>query len=58
MVEEGASLLLSKDRPLLRFQTEEDAEAAKQRLIQRLPGSDAVWVITQDVGTVEHWADA
>lgn len=58
MIDEGASILLGDDPPLLRFQTEEDAEAAKQRLTERLPNSGAVWIITHDVGAVEQWADA
>ena len=58
MVEEGASMLLSPDRPLLRFASMEDAEAGRRRLIQRLPQSDDVWIITQDVGNVADWCAA
>jgi len=57
MIEEGASTLLAPDKPQLRFATEEEAEAARQRLVQRLPNSDQVWVITQDVGKVEDWVN-
>jgi hypothetical protein len=55
MIEEGASTLLAPDRPQLRFANLERAEAARKRLIQRLPKSDPVWVISQDVGAVEDW---
>ena len=56
MIEEGASTLLATDKPQLRFASEEEAEAARTRLIQRLPDSEPVWVITQEVGKVEDWA--
>ncbi len=56
MIEEGASTLLGSEKPQLRFASEEEAEAARNRLIQRLPTSEQVWVITQDVGQVEDWA--
>jgi hypothetical protein len=56
MIDEGASILLGADKPQLRFATEEEAEAARKRLAQRLPNSDQVWVITQEVGKVEDWA--
>lgn len=52
MLAEGASTLLDPRRPQLRFATEEDAEAARQRLIQRLAGSEQVWITLQDVGMV------
>ncbi len=58
MIDEGASTLLAADRPQLRFTTEGEAEAARKRLVQRLPGSDQVWVITQEVGRVEDWCDS
>jgi hypothetical protein len=56
LIEEGASVLFGEDNPQLRFSTEEEAEAARQRLAQRLPNSEPVWVITKEVGTVEDWA--
>jgi len=56
MVEEGASTLWGVNRPQLRFATEEEAEAARRPLARRLPNSDKVWVIAQDVGKVEDWA--
>jgi hypothetical protein len=56
LVEEGASILLDEDQPQLRFATEEEAEAARKRLAERLPNSEEVWVVTKEVGTVEDWA--
>lgn len=58
MMEEGASTLLTSDEPQLRFSTREEAEACQQRLSERLPNSDPVWVIAQDVGKIEDWAHA
>ena len=57
LIEEGASVLFGEDNPQLRFATEAEAEAARKRLAQRLPGSELVWVITKEVGTVEDWAE-
>lgn len=56
MIEEGASILLGSDKPQLRFSTQEDAEAALRRLIERLPASEQVWVIAQELDKVEDWA--
>jgi hypothetical protein len=53
MIEEGASLLFDPARPRLRFATEEDAAAGVKRLIARLPGSDPVWGVTQEVARVD-----
>jgi hypothetical protein len=58
MIDEGASILFGADKPQLRFASEEEAEAARKRLAQRLPNSEPVWVITQEVGKVEDWAGA
>jgi hypothetical protein len=52
MIAEGASTLLGPDRLQLRFATEEEAEACRERLTQRLPGSEPVWIVTQEVGLV------
>ena len=46
-----------------RFATEEEAQAARQRLIRRFPGSDDVWIINreitaQDFAGVQDWAQA
>jgi hypothetical protein len=57
LIEEGASVLLGEDSPQLRFSTEEEAEAARKRLAERLPNSEPVWVITREAGTVEDWTD-
>lgn len=56
MIEEGASLLLGGKKPQLRFATEQEAESARHRLAMRLPNSEPVWVITQEVGRVDDWA--
>lgn len=56
MLDEGASRLLGKEHPQLRFATLEEAEAARQRLIKKLPHSEQVWLITQDVGSTEGFA--
>jgi hypothetical protein len=57
LIDEGASILFGNDSPQLRFSTEEEAEAARKRLAERLPSSEPVWVITKEVGTVEDWAE-
>lgn len=49
MIVQGASVLLDPEKPQLRFATEEEAEACRQRLIRQLPGSGPVWIITSDV---------
>ena len=56
LIEEGASILFGENNPQLRLSTEEEAEAARKRLAERLPDSEPVWVITKEVGTVEDWA--
>ncbi|HEV3341237.1 MAG TPA: hypothetical protein VG125_12795 [Pirellulales bacterium] len=57
MIAEGASTLLAgADNPQLRFATVEEAEAARKRLIERLPQSEPVWVISQEVGSVGDWS--
>lgn len=56
LLEEGASLLLDENNPQLRFATEDEAEAARKRLAERLPKSEPVWVVTKEVGLVEDWA--
>ncbi|HYH68905.1 MAG TPA: hypothetical protein VD866_29700 [Urbifossiella sp.] len=35
--------------PALRFPTREDAEACRQKLLDRLPGTEAVWTIAETV---------
>jgi hypothetical protein len=56
LLDEGASVLFAPEKPQLRFASEEEAEAARGRLIRRLPDSEQVWVITQEVGKIEDWA--
>jgi hypothetical protein len=63
MLEEGASKLINPQAPQLQFATEEEAEAARKRLIQRLPQSEPVWIITrevlaQDFAGAQEWAQA
>lgn len=55
MIHEGGSILLDPKRPQFRFASEVEAEAAKRRLIQRLPGSEPVWLITREVGSVDEF---
>jgi hypothetical protein len=50
MIEEGASLLFVPDKPQLRFPTREDAQACVDRLVARLPESNEVWAIAEEVG--------
>jgi hypothetical protein len=50
MLDEGASVLADPPTPRLRFSSNEQAEACRQRLIKRLPGSDPVWIINQEAG--------
>jgi hypothetical protein len=47
MLAEGASELENPQSLELRFATAEEAEACRQRLVKRLPGSDPIWVIRQ-----------
>ena len=65
MIEEGASVLSGNDKPQLRFGSIEEAEASLSRLSQRLPGSEQVWIIAEDVSrvgdmggtlTIDTWA--
>lgn len=46
---EGASQLFGSETLQLRFPTEESAEACKRRLIEKLPGSDDIWVVLREV---------
>jgi hypothetical protein len=50
MIDEGASTLLDPNRPQLWFATEDEAEASLKRLALRLPGSEQIWQIMQEVG--------
>ncbi|WP_425617608.1 hypothetical protein NA78x_001289 [Anatilimnocola sp. NA78] len=55
MIDEGASILSDDKQPQLRFSTEQEANAARDRLSKRLPGSGPVWVIGKDMGSVDDW---
>jgi len=55
MIKEGASVLRSPSQPILRFASKNDAEAAMNRLIQDLPGSEEIWVLRKEMGRVEEW---
>lgn len=54
LLDEGASTLLDPTTTRLRFGTVEEAEAARTRLVRRLPGSDPVWIIHRDVLVQDH----
>jgi hypothetical protein len=56
MLEEGASVLFVDHKPHLLVPTEEEAEAARRRLAERLPNSESVWLIARDVETEEECA--
>ena len=51
MIKVGASTLLDPNRPQLRFATTQEADATVKALITQLPGSDPVWIVSQDVGS-------
>lgn len=57
MIDVGASTLIDPDQPQLRFATQEEAEIALKELAKRLPNSEPVWVITQEVGKVNDWLE-
>lgn len=52
MIAEGASTLAGGPLPLLCFPDENQAEACRRRLIERLPASEPVWAILQDAARV------
>jgi hypothetical protein len=49
MVAEGASQLFGPKLLQLRFPTEESAEACRKRLINRVPESDDIWIISREI---------
>ncbi len=49
MLEQGASKLNEEDGLQLRFATREEAEACRQRLIEKRPASAPIWIISRDV---------
>jgi hypothetical protein len=54
MLAEGASVLVSPQSPQLRFATQEEAEAALQRLSRRLPGSAPIWLINREITAYDY----
>jgi hypothetical protein len=48
MLDEGGSLLFHPLRVKLYLATQEEAEACRQRLIRRFPGSEDVWIINRE----------
>jgi hypothetical protein len=48
MLEQGASKLTGEDGLQLRFVTHDEAEACRLRLIQKLPASEPIWIISRD----------
>jgi hypothetical protein len=57
MLDEGGSLLFHPLRVKLYFATQEEAEAARTRLIRRFPGSEDVWIINREI-TAQDFAKA
>ncbi len=53
MLAEGASRLFGPDTPQLRFPDEESAKACMKRLINRLPGSDEIWLLTREISALD-----
>jgi hypothetical protein len=56
MIDEGATTLMGPGNIQLRLATEEEAEAARQRLIQRVPKTDEVWLISKEFAAHEYGA--
>jgi len=56
MIEAGASRLLEPDQLQLRFASLEEAQAVRDQLVQRLPASEPVWVITQELSRVDEFS--
>lgn len=49
MLAEGASQLFGSTVLLLRFPTADAAEACRKRLIERLPHSDEIWLVSREI---------
>ncbi len=47
-LDEGASQLVNPEALELRFATPEEAEASRQRLIRKYPGTEDVWLIRKE----------
>jgi hypothetical protein len=56
MLEQGGTPVFNARGVQLRFATRDEAEACRQRLIRRFPGSDDVWIINQEV-TAQDFAE-
>lgn len=54
MLEQGASELNEADGLQLRFATRDEAEACRDRLIQKLPASEPIWIISRDVHAQDY----
>jgi hypothetical protein len=52
MIALGASVLSNPDRPVLRFATIQEAEECVRHLVQRLPESEPIWIVTQEVARI------
>src|SRR5262245_56164255 len=57
MLAEGASKLADPHNLQLRFATREEAEACRQRLIERLPQSEPIWLINREL-TARDFVDS
>lgn len=49
MLAEGASQLFGPNVLQLRFPTQESAEACQKRLVDRLPNSDEIWLVSREI---------
>jgi hypothetical protein len=49
MLAEGASKLFGPGVLQLRFATQDEAEACRQRLIKRLSASENVWMVSREI---------
>jgi hypothetical protein len=60
MLAVGASKLADPQAPQLWLSTKEEAEACRRRLVERLPGSEHVWIINQEPAMQDslRWTDS
>jgi hypothetical protein len=49
MLTEGATVLIGPGLAQLRFATEEQADASVKRLVEKLPKSADIWVVTKEI---------
>lgn len=52
MIKLGASVLADPNQPVLRFATTEEADQCVLKLVEDLPGSKPVWVVTKAVARI------